>query len=63
MNVEVNRSACRGHGQCALIAPGVFQLDAADRARVLTPVVPPESEEAVEDAVVMCPEAAITTSG
>lgn len=59
MNVRVDRDKCRGHAQCVLIAPGVFVLGDDDRARLLTGVVPPEAEEAVTDAVFMCPEAAI----
>jgi len=59
VNVRVDRDKCRGHAQCVLIAPGVFRLGDDDRARVLTEVVPPEAAAAVEDAVFMCPEAAI----
>jgi ferredoxin len=59
VNVRVDRGKCRGHAQCVLIAPEVFDLGDDDRARVLTEVVPPEAEAAVEDAVLMCPEAAI----
>lgn len=42
-----------------LIAEEVFAIDETDRAVVRTEVVPPESAGAVEDALVMCPEAAI----
>lgn len=59
MKVRVDRGKCRGHAQCVLIAPRVFDLGDDDRARVLTEAVPPEAEAAVEDAVLMCPEAAI----
>ena len=61
LTVRVDRGKCRGHAQCVLAAPGVFELGDDDRARVLTEVVPPEEAAAVEDAVLMCPEAAIET--
>jgi ferredoxin len=60
VNVSVDRTVCRGHAQCVMIAPEVFALDDSDRARVLTPAVLPEHEAAVDDASVMCPQAAIT---
>jgi ferredoxin len=59
LRARVDRDKCRGHAQCVLIAPEVFELGDDDRARVLTEVVPPEAAAAVEDAVLMCPEAAI----
>jgi ferredoxin len=59
LTVRVDHGKCRGHAQCVLIAPGVFELGDDDRARVVTEVVPPEAAAAVEDAVLMCPEAAI----
>ena len=61
MRVRVDPARCRGHAQCALIAEDVFAITADDRAVVRTEVVPPESEGAVEEAVLMCPEAAIET--
>jgi ferredoxin len=62
VKVRVDRDKCRGHAQCVLIAPEVFDLGDDDRARVLAEAVPPGAEEAVEDAVIMCPEAAIEAS-
>jgi ferredoxin len=59
VNVRVDRGKCRGHAQCVLIAPEVFDLGDDDRAHVLSEVVPPEAAAAVTDAVLMCPEAAI----
>lgn len=59
MKVRVDRDKCRGHAQCVMIAPEVFDLGDDDRAVVLTGEVPPEFTAAVEDAVIMCPEAAI----
>lgn len=59
MKVLLDRAKCRGHAQCVMIAPEVFDLGDDDRAVVLTETVPPQYEAAVEDAALMCPEAAI----
>jgi ferredoxin len=32
MRITVNRNACEGHGQCAAVAPDLFDLD--DRAEL-----------------------------
>lgn len=61
MKVKVDRQKCRGHGQCVLIAPDVFDLDDQDRSVVLAEDVPADLESTVEDAVLMCPEGAIET--
>lgn len=59
MSVRVDRARCRGHAQCAAIAPEVFTLGEDDRVVLLTDQVPPGLDDAVADAVLMCPEAAI----
>ncbi|HEY1918551.1 MAG TPA: ferredoxin [Streptosporangiaceae bacterium] len=59
MITRIDAGACRGHGQCELIAPEVFVLGDDDRGHVLVDVVPPEYADAVRDAVLMCPESAI----
>jgi ferredoxin len=56
---RIDAGTCRGHGQCALIAPEVFGLGDDDRGHVLVDLVPPECSDAVQDAVLMCPESAI----
>jgi ferredoxin len=63
MRVEVDRSKCRGHGQCVSVAPNVFEMGDDDRSHVRLAAqeeVPPEDEGRVSDAVAMCPEAAIS---
>lgn len=63
MRVDVDYLKCKGHGQCASVAPRVFQLGADDRSHVLLgpgASVAPEDEGRVTDAIVMCPEAAIS---
>jgi ferredoxin len=56
---RIDAAKCRGHGQCELIAPEVFQLGDDDRGHVIVDQVPPASADAVRDAVLMCPEGAI----
>jgi ferredoxin len=56
---RIDAGKCRGHGQCALIAPEVFELGDDDRGHVIVDLVPPEFADAARDAVLMCPEAAI----
>jgi ferredoxin len=58
MKVEVDRSLCQGHGQCALAAADVFQLDHALNLHY-DPEPPEELRDAVEEAVMMCPTQAI----
>ena len=60
MKVFVDEKLCQGHARCNLICPEVFDLDEAGFASVITEVIPPEQEAAVKDAVLNCPEHAIT---
>ncbi|MGH3192152.1 MAG: ferredoxin [Streptosporangiaceae bacterium] len=59
MIARIDAGKCRGHGQCELIAPQVFELGDDDRGHVIADPVPPECADAVRDAVLMCPEGAI----
>lgn len=58
MNVVVDPDRCRGHGLCVEAAPDVFELR-DDRSHVLLADPPPPLHDAVEDAILLCPEAAI----
>ena len=60
MKVTVDEDRCAGHGVCVSICPQVFELTDDGYATVLTPEVPAEHEEAVQNAVRRCPERAIT---
>jgi ferredoxin len=60
---RIDAGQCRGHGQCALIAPEVFELGDDDRGHVTVDLVPSECAGAVQDAVLMCPEGAIEVAG
>jgi ferredoxin len=57
----VDLTRCRGHGQCASVAPDVFELR-DERSYVLIDRPGPEHADVVEDAILMCPEAAIDWS-
>jgi ferredoxin len=63
VKVFVDEKLCQGHARCNLICPEVFDLDEAGFASVIAEIVPTEHEAAVEDAVLNCPERAISTSG
>lgn len=63
MHVVIDQSRCKGHGQCAAVAPAVFELGDDDRGRVVAREVPREYADLVDDAILMCPEAAISRSG
>lgn len=61
MKVRVDQERCQGHTLCALTAPQVFQLNDVDGHS--TPVgdeVPADQTEAAREAVLSCPERAIS---
>lgn len=57
IRIEVDRGLCIGSGDCVDSAPGVFELDAEDKARVIDPDGDPQ--EMVMDAASNCPVTAI----
>ena len=58
LEVDVDRDACIGSGNCAFHAPGAFELDADGIAFVVDPAAAPEG--AVHKASQQCPARAIT---
>ena len=56
--IDIDRDACMGSGNCVFAAPGVFELDDDSIARVVDPEASPE--EAVVTAARQCPTHAIT---
>jgi ferredoxin len=60
MKIAVSRELCKGHGQCELFAPDVFEVD--DDALVVLKVdtVTGAAERDVREAIGHCPEAAIS---
>ncbi|MGQ0464707.1 MAG: ferredoxin [Sporichthyaceae bacterium] len=59
MRVSVDLLVCRGHGQCLVAAPAVFDEDAAGRTIVLLADAPEGLREQVDRAVANCPTRAI----
>jgi ferredoxin len=60
MKVTVDRDRCIGAGNCALIAPSVFDQDLDEAVVVLLDGSPPEeSRPAVQEAADRCPAAVI----
>lgn len=63
MKISVDSSLCEGYGNCARIAPELFELDDAGYSQVTNGGdVPPEGETAARHAVDDCPMSAITSS-
>lgn len=58
MKVAVDRNVCQNHGQCAIAAPEVFQMD--DNNELVYDAAPDDSQlEYVEEAADVCPVQAI----
>jgi ferredoxin len=58
IEIEIDRDACMGSGNCVFTAPGVFELDDDSIAQVVDPQASPE--EAVVTAARQCPTHAIS---
>ncbi len=58
LQIEINREACMGSGNCSFWAPGVFDLDDDGVAIVLDPDAAPE--EKILLAAQGCPTQAIS---
>lgn len=63
MKFTVDTGKCIGAGQCALVAPEVFDQDDDGTVVVLRADPPAEADGAVEQAAALCPAAAITLAG
>jgi ferredoxin len=59
VNVSVDRTRCQGNGMCAVTAPTVFAIGDDGQADVLRQPTTGD-RSAVEDAVNLCPTAALT---
>ena len=61
MKVKVDRQKCEAHGVCVLAAPSVFALGDDDSVVTVLQEHPGEElQSQVEEAVRLCPVAAIT---
>ncbi|SFW71478.1 ferredoxin [Amycolatopsis australiensis] len=64
MKVTVDTASCVSSGQCVLLAPGTFDQDEDDGTVVLLAEEPAGAEaDAVRQAELTCPAAAIRVSG
>jgi ferredoxin len=60
MRIEVDLTRCTGTANCVVAAPDVFELaEDADQVQLLVAELSPERRDAVENAVRMCPQAAL----
>lgn len=61
MRIHADRDVCVGAGMCALTAPDVFDQDEADgRVIVLNGTPAQSNQDAVAEAVELCPSGALT---
>lgn len=60
MHIIVDRSACVGAGQCALVAGGLFDQDDDGLVDLLEPDPDASQEPAARRAAALCPARAIT---
>lgn len=61
LKIEADREICVGAGLCALTAPQLFDQDADDgRVLVLQSSPSPENDDAMRQAVLLCPSGALT---
>ncbi|MEU7895167.1 ferredoxin [Nonomuraea sp. NPDC049152] len=59
MKITVDQGKCLGAGQCALLAPDVFDQREEDGVVILLDAAPPlELHDAVREAAAVCPVAA-----
>ncbi|WP_410596917.1 ferredoxin [Amycolatopsis sp. lyj-23] len=64
MKISVDTASCVSSGQCVLLAPEAFDQNEDDGTVVLlTPEPPAGAEDAVRQAELTCPAAAIRLSG
>jgi len=60
MRVEVDRELCESNAVCVGLASDIFELGDDDLVRTLVDEVPPGREDAVREAVALCPKVALT---
>jgi ferredoxin len=59
MRIVASRELCKGHGQCELFAPDVFEVDDDALVVLKSDTVTGSGEKAVHEAISHCPESAI----
>lgn len=61
--VTIDPAKCQGHGRCVIIAPKYFDIDDSGFGVVLTDEVGDADRADIDEAILSCPEGAITLSG
>jgi ferredoxin len=59
VKIAASRELCKGHGQCELFAPDVFEVDDDALVTLKVTEIGPDQEKAVEEAISHCPESAL----
>jgi ferredoxin len=59
-HVEIDAGRCLGHGRCVVACPELFDLDDSGAGIVISSDVPDDLIGRVRQAVLNCPERAIT---
>lgn len=59
----IDPAKCQGHGRCVIIAPKYFDMDDGGFGVVCRAEVDEADRSDVEEAVLSCPENAITIAG
>lgn len=62
IEIRVDRTVCQGYGNCALAAPGVFDVDDEGLVTLLEKQVSDDRLAAVRQAVYDCPTDAISVA-
>ena len=60
MRIIIDQDRCMRHGQCELVAPDLFKLDADGIAQVLVEHPDDSQLKRLEEAIRRCPEAVIS---
>jgi ferredoxin len=63
MKVHIDREKCTGHGMCEAAAEDVFEVGDDGIAQLLIDEPGEEHREQIDDAVTVCPAAALRAEG
>jgi ferredoxin len=58
--LAIDTAACRGHRQCVFVAPELVEIDDQGRPRPVHPALSSAQRRDADDAVLFCPETAIS---
>jgi ferredoxin len=61
-NPHIDREKCQGHGVCAAVADGIFDIGGDGKAITLDGWVSTDDHADLDEAIALCPEKAISVS-